>query len=137
MSRIPWYFYDPVEDEYYYWPVNPKEDSTSNAINKSFNYTSVAASRRTTGGEDVVSTVMFESRVDQQTFSYSGVVLEKAQFDAMEDWCSRPYPIVLVDDLQRGWLVYASVTWSRMRSRRYPYKHSYVFSGTIFEEYEV
>ena len=133
--RIAWTFTDPVTSEIYRWEVNPREDAGSNAINRTVGYSSMAGMHRGANGEDRMDTILFESNVQQQTFSYTGAVYTSQQYAIMEDWCSRDYPLQLTDDLGRSWLVMVTqFTPARLRSRQSPYKHSYTFSGIVLEE---
>lgn len=133
--RVAWTFTDPVTTEVYRWEVNPREDAGSHSINRTVGYATQAGMRRGTGGDDRMDTILFESNVQQETFSYTGYVYTAQHYAIMVDWCSRDYPLQLTDDLGRSWLVMVTqFTPSRVRSRQSRYKHAYTFSGIVLEE---
>ncbi len=135
MARSAWRFIDPITDEEYAWPVNPREDSGSHAITRSTNYAASAAQRRTSAGVDTIDNVIFQKNMEQQVFSYTGYVYTVEQYNALQSWADKNYAVELYDDLGRGFLVYTTeVNFSRVRSNMNPYKHNYTFNGIILEE---
>lgn len=135
MARSAWRFVDPETTEEYVWPVNPNNDSGSNAMSKQFAYTAVSASRSNSLGEHSIGTVIHQSNVNQSTFSYDGIIYTVDQYAAFEEWAQKEYPVELYDDLGRGYLVYITkFAPSRIRSTKTPFKHSYTISGIILGE---
>jgi len=134
MARTPWRFIDPVTDDEYAWPVNPREDSGSHTITRSVNYAATAAGRRTSANVDTIDNVIFQKNMEQQTFSYTGYVYNEQQYNALELWAGKNYAVELYDDLGRGNLIYITeLSFSRVRSNMNPYKHNYSFNGIILE----
>lgn len=135
-ERIGWILEDPVTSEVRILPTNPHSDSGSNAIIKSVAYqTSMSNYRDSSGVDRTFGTVVFSGSSDLERFAYSGNIYTKDEKDAWEDWCSREYPVYLTDDLKRRWLVmFDNFEPSRVKSRKYPWKHSYVLSGIILAE---
>lgn len=136
MARTAWILEDPVTSEIYKLPANPAEDAGSNAIVKSVRYQGNSAHYRDSLGADrTFGTLVFSSNVELETFSYSGRLYSKEEFDAWKDWVARDYPVYLTDDLGRKWLVlFSSFKASRAPWRKYPWRHSYELSGTILTE---
>jgi len=135
MSRIPWRFEDPITLDIYTLPVNPNTDNGSNAYARSFSYEVVAGSYQTAAGDDTIDTMVFESNVEQKTFSYKGFVYNKEEYDNFNEWASKSYPFEMYDDLNRGWLVYIkSFQYSRVKSNQFPYKHAYEMQGIILQD---
>jgi hypothetical protein len=135
MARNAWSFVDPVTMDTYTLPVNPNADNGSHSFTRSINYEALAGVRRNSSGEDTVDALVFDSNVEQKPFSYSGFVYNKEQYDNFNEWTSKGYPFEIYDDLGRGFLVYIiSFQYSRVRSRQFPYKHSYEMQGIILEE---
>lgn len=134
-GRRGWRFYDPILDETYVFPVNPNADSGSNARSRSVAYIDVAGSRQNSLGNHTIDTIMYTTGIEQSTFSYDGNVYDIDQFNALNNWANKGRPIHMIDDLGRELLVYITkLTFSRVRSRQNPFKHSYNLSGIILEE---
>lgn len=135
MARIPWRFEDPITLDVYALPVNPNSDNGSHSFTRNVNYEVVAGMYQTAAGDDTIDTMVFESGVEQKTFSYKGFVYNQEQYDNFNEWTSKGYPFEIYDDLGRGFLVYISrFVYSRVRSNQFPYKHSYEMQGIILEE---
>lgn len=137
-SRIGWRFVDPKTQEDYTWLVNPNADNGGNALIRNATYRAAnVANRRTVGGSDVSNTVMHESYVEQQNFSYSGNVYTETQYNDIVRWVKKSYPVEMYDDLYRGWLVYLtgfSPSRFKAKSVNSIYKHPYTLTGLILEE---
>lgn len=136
MSRKAWTFYDSIEDETYIFPVNPNADEGSNAISKTIGYAaSVANYVDISGIAHIGSNVIFASPDEQMKFAYSGLIYSKEQYRDMERWSSLPYAIEMTDDLSRTFSIYIETfSTSRVRSRNFPWKHSYKIAGLILAE---
>lgn len=135
MSRTAWHFYDPHTTEEYFWPVNPNTDSGSHAQNKSTNYIVSAGFYENSSNEHNIAELINVQSVDQSVFSYDGNVYTLDQLNALDYWSSKDHELELTDDLGRTFLIYVTkFSYSRVRSRQFPYKHSYNISGIILEE---
>lgn len=135
MSRIAWRFYDPDTTEEYVWPVNPNVDSGSHARSKNLAYSSVAGSYQNGLNSHHIGELINVQNVEQSSFSYDGNVYNVDQLIALEEWVNKDHAVHLTDDLDRTFVVYLSkISFNRVRSRQYPYKHSYNISGIILEE---
>lgn len=135
MARNAWKFYDPDTLEEYTWPVNPNSDSGSHSLNKSLNYNVSAAFYQNAAGSHHIADLINVQSVDQTPFSYDGNVYDVDQLNALDYWSNKDHAVYLTDDLGRTFVVYVSkFTYSRVRSRQFPYKHSYNISGIILEE---
>jgi hypothetical protein len=134
MSRVAWKFEDPVTSDVYFLPVNPKADTGSNARTRELAYSVNAGLRQQGDGVDTIDNLVYESNKPQRPFAYEGFAYTKEQYDAWNEWANKGYPILMTDDLGREFTVYiTSLLWSRVRSRQFPYKHSYKFSGIILD----
>lgn len=132
--RTAWRFEDPVTSVIYYLPVNPNQDNGL-TYSRSLGYNVLAGVRKNSANEDTVDAIAFETNEEQQTISYNGMVYTKEQYDTFETWLSKSYPFKIYDDLDRGWLVYLqSFGFTRVRSRKHPFKHSYQMQGIILEK---
>ena len=136
MARKAWSFYDSIEDETYIFPVNPNSDDGSNAIIKTIDYSaSVSNYVDTSGIVHIGSNVNFAKPNEQMKFAYSGLIYTKEQYKDMERWSSLPYPIEMTDDLSRTFLIYIETfSTERVRSRNFPWKHSYKIAGLVLAE---
>lgn len=135
MSRTAWSFVDPVTSDTYSLPVNPNADNGSNSYTRNVNYEVVAGAYQTAAGDDTIDTMVFESNVEQKTFSYQGFVYNQEEYNAFNEWVAKAYPFEMYDDLGRGWLVYInSFQYTRVRSRQFPFKHSYEMQGIILQD---
>lgn len=134
MSRTAWKFTDPETLEEYLFPVNPFQDSGV-SYNKNFRYLASITARKSGFGLDTISTVINQSHIDVKTPSYTGYTYTEEQFDNMQYWANKNYPVELSDDLGRSWLIrIRSFKPERVRSRSFPYKHRYVLEFIILEE---
>jgi hypothetical protein len=132
--RTAWRFEDPVTSVIYYLPVNPNQDNGL-TYSRNLSYNVLAGVRKNSANQDTVDAIAFEANEEQQTFSYNGIVYTEDQYDAFQTWLSKSYPFEIYDDLNRGWLVYLqSFVFTRVRSRKHPFKHSYQMQGIILEK---
>jgi hypothetical protein len=130
-----WKLYDPEEDQYFSFEYNPSKDDGSFALNKSTAYQVNAGSYRDNSNRDNIANIIFESHKEVKKFSFSGNIYNKDEFDRLELWFSKKYDLILTDDLNRNFRIYvSSFSPSRIRSRQFPYKHSYTVKGIVHEE---
>lgn len=135
MARTAWKLEDTVLAETYFLPVNPHTDDAGMALSKVSTYQVVAATYQDSSLNDRIGTLIQLAPDEQVKFGYTGNVYNKAELEAWEYWASKPYPIEMTDDLGRTFLVYLeSFQPSRVRSRQYPWKHSYKLTGWVFAE---
>lgn len=133
--RKAWVFYDPLDDTEYRWEVNPSQDSGSLGIVKDIGFSAMAGMHQTASGYDDISAIVSSNGPSLRTLSFSGATLTKGQLDSMNFWSSKPYPIELTDDLGRTFeILVKTFTTARVRSRMYPWKHSYNFEAIVLRE---
>jgi len=142
-ARIPWTlfdsraFFDPTLGEAnYIFPVNPSADTGGHGISKSTRYEAAASTYVDTSGTlRVDATVIQDAPDEQQTFSYTGNIYTEQQYKDFVKWFSKPYSLFLTDDLGRFLQIYVvNFSTERVRSAKYPWKHSYSFSGFVITE---
>ena len=123
--RVAWRFYDPVEDEEYFMPVNPNADSGSIGISKNITYSSSSLVWR--GGiEPIYLNIVYENVDEPKQFSFSGMVYTAEDYMNLLYWSNKKNFIELTDDLDRTFEIYFSkFSIDRQKSRKFPWKHSY------------
>lgn len=136
MAKIPWFVEDPVTAEMFVFPLNPSEDTGgSHSVVKNVNYSVKTGFHRRLDGADQVSNILSVAGFELQRGSYSGVVTSKEDLDLLNLWVAKDYELELVDDLGRRFVVlFERLDLSRVRSVKYPFKHSYVLSFLIVRE---
>lgn len=124
-SRIAWQFYDPVEDETYYWEINPNEGGYPDRT-KNISYQSTSGPNG--------QTVAFEGRQNPMTMQFSGTILSQSQFDTLASWYEKGNQIRLTDDLNRSfWIYIKSFQPRRVRARSAPWKHTYTIEAILLD----
>lgn len=138
MSRVGWRLYDPIEDEEYYMPVNPYEDTGSHSVSVTLGFNVSAGMYRDSLGNDRISTIIMSAQQSLEPFSYVGRTYNEIEHSKMEEWAAKDYPIHLSDDLGRQWLVVIeSFAPRRLPTvKNKPYKHEYTLSGYVLQEIE-
>lgn len=136
MSRIAWRFRDLITSDVYHLPVNPLTDSGSNGISKQTKYESAISTYMSSLNQLRIDDVVIQDSPSEiERFSYAGTLYTKEEYDAFTEWFSKTYEWELRDDLGREFLVVAEeFTPSRARSAKFPWKHTYTFSGVIIRE---
>lgn len=137
-TRIAWKFTDDVLTTEWFLPVNPTADAGSHAITKTVRY-SVTASNYLDNSNTlrIGDTVAQDASSEVERFSYTGTVYKKDQLANFRLWCNKDYPWTLRDDLGRVFLIYVeNFSTERVRSVKFPWKHTYSFSGVVLEEIE-
>lgn len=123
--RIGWKFYDPVEDEEYEWEINPNSGGYPNR-SKSIAYEATAGPNG--------QTLAYEGRESPASMSFSGVILTEAHFDTLTNWYLKKNQIKLTDDLGREfWIYIKSFNPSRVRSAKYPWRHTYTIEAIVLD----
>lgn len=120
-----WKFTDPVDMSEYTFDINPNQGG-SPTWKKSIEYQKTAAPDG--------KVLMFEGQDDPQELTFSGVILEQAQYDAMILWFTKRHAILMTDDLGREFPIYITgFNPTRERAVHYPWKHSYEVNYTILD----
>lgn len=126
MSRIAWEFVDdggtpnPI-----LLRVNPSEDTGSLKVTKDIGYSNAAGP----GGK----TLIFEKGTTMPKVSFSGNVYTEQQYDILLAEVEKDLS-QLTDDRSVVYSIYwESFTLSRVRSHKYPWKHSYNLSGYVLQ----
>lgn len=135
MSRIPWSWYDPVEDETYYMPVNPYQDNGSNNIVRTTSYEVNAATYQDQSGVDRIGNLVYHSSDDVPKQSYTGRLYTQDEVEDFTAVVEKNNALTLTDDLDRSYSVLIeSFTLNRVRARNRPYKHEYSLTFIVLEE---
>lgn len=117
MARIAWIFTDNVLSESYSFEINPKDDG-------SLQYEKTITYKNTSGPDG--ATVVFEGRDVPNATTFSGTILSEDQYNAMVHWFNKRYPITILDDLGREFLIYITkFSPKRKISRTHPWRHEY------------
>lgn len=123
MARIAWIFEDPVEGTTEYMQINPNEGA-SPSFQKNL------TKKTTSAGRPLVQ----EGQDSLSQFDFSGVILQKSQYDFLYKAWSKRHPVVLTDDLGRRFTIYfESFEPTRKLSRTYPWRHEYHASTVVLE----
>lgn len=121
LTRVPWIFIDPVNDDEYEFAINPSNSSVP-GIEKT------VTTEYTTSGKPV----NWEGRPAPQKISYSGTILTEMHFEIMKYWSSKKTQVKLVDDLGRSfWLIVTGFSPTRQYHIDYPWRHEYTGDATI------
>lgn len=100
----------------YSWEVNPKELSIPRRKNISYANTAAPGGR----------VLAYEGRDEARKLTYSGTILTEEQYNNLTEWFEKRNLLRLTDDLDREFGVYIlSFDVQRVRSTRYPWRHSY------------
>jgi hypothetical protein len=134
--RTAWIFYDPVEDEEYSMPVNPNVDSSSLGVQKSNSYAVTAGSYYSDTAENPGSyynvTLIYERNDDVKKFNFSGNIYSATEYYQLLYWANKRNYFQITDDLDRTFDVYITgFNIERLRSRRFPWKHSYNLEASV------
>lgn len=122
---VKWTFYDAVEDTTYTFAINPN-DGGSPDFQKNINYQATTAP----SGKTVIS----EGLDKVQELTWSGTILDQAQYNAYITWWQKRRQIKVTDDLGREFWVYlVSFTPKRVRARSHPWKHTYDVTASILD----
>lgn len=125
MAVVRWMFTDSVESTNYEFDINPNDGGSPT-------YRKNVTTQVTTapGGTPII----FEGQEEPKSGSFSGTILDLAQYQAMVLWFTKRYPIEMTDDLGREQSIYITgFDAKRVRSAMHPYKHSYTCSYIVLE----
>ena len=128
--RTAWKFYDPVEDEEYFMPVNPNTDSSSVGVQKTTSYVSSAGSYYSDTAENPGSyynvNLIYERADEIKKFNFSGIIYNSVEYYYLLYWANKKNFFELTDDINRTFEIYVtSFTIERLRSAKFPWKHRY------------
>lgn len=134
--RTAWRLYDPVEDEAYLMPVNPNVDSSSLGVQKSSGYSVTAGGYYSDTAENPGSyynvTLMYERNDDVKKFNFSGNIYNATEYYQLLYWANKKNYFQITDDIDRTFDVYVTgFSIERLRSRRFPWKHSYTLEASV------
>lgn len=116
----PWTLSDGGEDTYTF-VRNPSVDATPT-------YAKAISSKPTLAPDG--KPVIFQGQRETGTFTFSGLILEEAEYTALAAWFERPGVVRITDDLGRTFdVVIASFTPKRLPSG--DWHHSYTVSALI------
>lgn len=120
-SRIAWKFFDNIDT--YFLPVNPASASMPTK-NKKVSF------RATTSGRQVI----FEGKPEVETMTFSGVILNEAQYTLWKLWASKRKQIQITDDLgQKFWVYITSFKPVRQKSNSYDWFMNYSVEATVVD----
>lgn len=122
---VRWRFEDPVTLEVHTFEINPTEGGSP-------------SHRKTISGQAAAApdgkALLFEGREQVQTLEWSGAILTQQQFEAFDEWSRKRHQINVVDDLRREFsIIITSFEPTRVRSRQYPWRHTYRMQATIVD----
>ncbi len=118
-GRVPWDLYDGSVS--YQLMVNP-DTATMPSIKRT------VTARPTCSGRQVT----YEGKPSIPEISFSGVILEEAQFRAFEEWVSLRKLVRITDDLgMKYWVYLKNFSPQRQKVTEYPWYHTYSVSGVL------
>jgi len=136
--KVAWQFYDPIGDESYSFPVNPNADTSNIGVNKNITYSVASAAYSGDNGAtpaDIPYTnvsVILDSVDEVKSFNFSGILYSAEEYFWLMYWSTRNNYVELTDDIGRTFEVYVtSFKTERVRSRKFPWKHSYSMETVV------
>lgn len=118
-----WELYDPVETVTYTFEINPNEMDPITSERNIRTSTTTAV-----GGKVLVS----EGNATPPEWTFSGTLLSKSQYLAMEAWAKKNYRVVLTDHFERTFQVlFRRFEPVPRRSIQYPWRHDYTMRALI------
>lgn len=128
MARIGWRLEDAVEGTVEIFPINPNEGAAPK-------YAKQLTKTTTTAGGVQGQVIIFEGADQPIEFSFSGVLLTQQHYEFYYRAWSKRHPVRLTDDLGRTFTIYIeSFTPTRVRSRTYPWRHTYQATAVIIDD---
>jgi hypothetical protein len=131
-----WRFYDPVQDEEYLMPVNPNADSSSIGVQKTIGYAISAGSYYSDSAQNPGSyygvELIYERPDEVKKFNFSGIIYNSSEYYQLLYWANKGNFFQLTDDIDRTFEIYVtSFTIQRLKSRKFPWKHSYSIETSV------
>lgn len=76
--------------------------------------------------------ILWQGRDSVRRGSMSGLVNSSQQFDELDEWASKWYPLVLTDDLSNSWtIIITDLTWKRIRRATNPHRYDYTIDFMV------
>lgn len=120
-GRVAWNFYDHTDSYDFY--VNPLEASMP-TLNKKVTYQATAAGKQ----------VSYEGRPQVGSLSFSGVILEEAQYLIFREWWLKRKQVRITDDLgQKYWVYLKSFNPTRRKNNTYDWLMDYTAEGIVLD----
>lgn len=120
-GRIPWTFFD--GNVTYKLPINPQQASmpTNNKV---------LTFQETCSGKQVI----YQGKPETKKISFSGVILEEAQYLSFREWFLKRKQVQITDDLeQEYWIYLKRFSPTRKRSNVYPWYMDYSAEGVLLD----
>ena len=120
-GRIAWTFYD--GSIRYELPVNPDSAKMPTKEKK-------VTIQATAAGTQII----YEGRKDPKKISFSGVILEEAQYNSFKEWVNTNKQIQITDDLgQKFWVYLTTFSPKRRKSIDYAWLMDYSVEGFVLD----
>jgi hypothetical protein len=128
MARIAWRWEDPTEGTVEFMSINPNEGASPSYSKGLTKETTTAP-----GGEKNI--LIYEGADQGSDFQFSGVILTQEQYEFLQRAWEKRHLVLLTDDLGRIFTLYLeSFTPKRVRSKTYPWRHTYDATAVIVKE---
>lgn len=125
MSRIAWRWEDPTEGTVEFMSINPNEGASPS-------YAKTLTKETTTAPGAQGQVLIYEGADQTSDFSFSGVILFQEQYEFLQLAWERRHLVLVTDDLGRIFTLYLETfTPKRVRSKTYPWRHTYDASAVI------
>jgi hypothetical protein len=119
MARIAWRWEDPTEGTVEFMSLNPNEGASPTFAKQ--------LTKETTSAPGALGSVLIFEGADQPTeFQFSGAILTQEQYEFLQRAWERRHLVLVTDDLGRVFQLYLETfNPRRVRSKTYPWKHTY------------
>jgi hypothetical protein len=125
MARTAWRWEDPTEGTVEFMSINPNEGASPT-------YSKTLTKETTTATGADRNVLIYEGADPVSDFSFSGVLLFQEQYEFLQNAWAKRHLVLLTDDLGRIFTIYLeSFTPHRVRSKTYPWRHTYEASAVI------
>jgi len=123
LERVAWTFFDGTTT--YQLPVNPDSASMpSHFAQRKITYQATCAGAQ----------VIYEGRREPHKVSFSGVILEEAQYNSFKTWVNKSKQIRITDDLgQKFWVYLKSFSPTRRKDSVYDWLMDYSAEGFVLD----
>lgn len=125
MARIAWRWEDRTEGTVEFMSINPNEGASPS-------YQKTLAKETTTAPGALAQTLIYEGADAAVEFSFSGIILTQEQYEFIFNAWSKRHLLQLTDDLGRVFTLYLErFAPQRVRSKTYPWRHTYEASAVV------
>lgn len=125
MARIAWRWEDRTEGTVQFMEVNPNEGASPS-------YQKQLTKETTTAPGGLAQTLVYEGADQAVEFSFSGIILTQDQYEFIFNLWAKRHLLQLTDDLGRVFTLYLErFAPQRVRSKTYPWRHTYEASGVV------